>query len=80
MAKIHCSVNNCHYWDEGNICAASEIMITSDQMGEVLPDTFDATQANMAQATPVNSCMSTCCKTFVDSADTAKVDGITREH
>ena len=42
MARVHCSVNNCHYWDQGNVCSASEIMITSDQEASQLPDSFDA--------------------------------------
>jgi hypothetical protein len=67
VAKIHCSVANCHYWKNGNICDASEIMVTSDSLGSTMPDSFDAPQASIAQETPVNSCMQTCCKTFVEA-------------
>lgn len=70
MAQIHCSVANCHYWKNGNICDASEIMVTSDSLGSTMPDSFDAPQASIAQETPVNSCMQTCCKTFVDANST----------
>lgn len=62
---VHCSVNNCHYWDQGNVCGASEIMITSDTVGYNEPDSFDAPQASLAPPSPVDSCMETCCKTFV---------------
>lgn len=79
MAHIHCSVNNCHYWKTGNLCDASEIMVTSDSIGSSMPDSFDAPQASTAPQTPVNSCMETCCKTFVESGNTAKTqDGIYR--
>jgi hypothetical protein len=62
---IRCSVDNCHYWDRGNLCKAREIMVTSDAMGHRMPDSFDAPKADSAVSTPVNSCMETCCKTFV---------------
>lgn len=64
MARINCSVNNCHYWTEGNVCGASQIMITSDEIGVAKPDSFDAPQASLAPSSPVDSCMETCCKTF----------------
>jgi len=80
MARIHCSVANCHYWKSGNICDASEIMVTSDSIGDSMPDAFDALQASKAPETPVNSCMETCCKTFVEAHSHAKnVDGIYRK-
>ncbi|MCG0276710.1 MAG: DUF1540 domain-containing protein [Thermosediminibacteraceae bacterium] len=80
MARIHCSVSNCHYWRSGNICDASEIMITSDKLGNQMPDSFDAPQASNAPQTPVSSCMETCCKTFVESENAAKnIDGVYRK-
>ncbi len=80
MARIHCSVANCHYWKSGNICDASEIMITSDSTGSSMPDSFDAPQASTAPETPVNSCMETCCKTFVQAGSgNIDVDGIYRK-
>jgi len=80
MARIHCSVSNCHYWKTGNICDASEIMITSDTIGNTRPDGFDAPQASTAPETPVNSCMETCCKTFVASSSQAlQADGVYRK-
>ncbi len=62
---IHCSVNNCHYWAQGNMCNANEIMVTSDTIADQLPDKIDAPKANQIQATPVSTCMDSCCKTFV---------------
>ena len=62
--RIRCSVDSCHYWEHGNICGASQIMITSDTLSHGKPDSFDAPQASVAPPTPVNTCMETCCKTF----------------
>ena len=77
---IHCSINNCHYWAQGNMCHANEILITSDKVGNTYGDSFDAGQASTMQSTPVNSCMESCCKTFVDKNSTQiNVDGIQKE-
>lgn len=62
---VMCTVNNCHYWDQGNRCAASSILIVTDKLAETAPDSFDAMQASNAQATPAKNCMDTACKTFV---------------
>lgn len=66
MSNIKCSVNNCHYWDSGNICQASQILVTSDSLADPAPDSLDALQASSVGATPVETCMETCCKTFVE--------------
>lgn len=63
---IHCTVSNCHYYGEGNICAATEIMVTSDQVGATKPDRYDHAMAMGAPQTPVDDCTSSCCKTFVE--------------
>lgn len=65
MAKIHCSVNSCHYWSNNNICDASEIMVTADSFADKAPDKVDALEASTISQTPVNQCMETCCKTYV---------------
>jgi len=78
--EIYCSVNTCHYWDSGNHCKANKIMVTSDIMGASMPDTFDAPQASTAPLTPVNKCMETCCKTFVNkTSNQTNVDGVYRQ-
>ncbi len=78
--EIYCSVNSCHYWDSGNHCKANKIMVTSDSMGDSMPDSFDAPQASTAAQTPVDSCMETCCKTFVrKGADELKMDGVYKQ-
>lgn len=64
--EIYCTVDNCHYWGQGNHCTAKEILVTADAVGASQPDSFDAPQAANAAATPCGSCMETCCKTFVE--------------
>jgi hypothetical protein len=66
VTRIMCSISNCHYWDQGNVCQASQIMVTSDSLADPAPDSLDAPQAATVQATPVEACMETCCKTFVE--------------
>lgn len=62
---IHCLVNTCHYWSKGNACVANEIMVTNDEFGNSQPDRIDATMAKQLSPTPADTCMATCCKTFV---------------
>ncbi len=74
---IHCLVNNCHYWAQGNQCVANEIIVTSDEFGDSQPDRIDAQMAKQLSPTPADTCMATCCKTFVpkDSGKTT-IDGV----
>lgn len=77
---IHCSVSNCHYWASGNMCHANEILVTSDSIGSTMPDSFDAHQAANMNATPVGTCMETCCKSFVaKNSKEVKADGIKKQ-
>ncbi|HHU75947.1 MAG TPA: DUF1540 domain-containing protein [Firmicutes bacterium] len=79
MPDIHCSIQNCHYWRNGYMCGASEIMVTSDAVGAIEPDSYDAVNHANLKPTPANSCMETCCKTFVDkSSPHIDADGVTR--
>ncbi|UOF88601.1 DUF1540 domain-containing protein [Fodinisporobacter ferrooxydans] len=66
--QVVCTVSNCKYWGNGNVCNADKILVTSDQIGTIYPNSIDASQADMIVAesgtTPVSFCESTCCKTF----------------
>lgn len=76
---IHCSVSNCNYWDQGNICVASEVLVTSDAIGASQPDSYDHKAATSMSATPVDTCMATCCKTFVEKGSpNIQEDKVTR--
>lgn len=67
---IHCTVDNCYYWDKDNVCLAKEILITVDRVGEKYPERVDATNMMEVSAeigtTPADNCTTTCCKTFYD--------------
>lgn len=78
--EVHCSVSNCHYWSQGNHCHANKILITSDSVGVDQPDHYDAPDVTNSLQTPCNTCMETCCKSFVphDSNLTA-ADGIVKQ-
>lgn len=77
MSRIYCSVNNCHYYSAGNVCIASEILVTHDRVGSEMPDNFDAPQHQQVAATPAQTCMETCCKTFVPKGGQhTNVDGV----
>ncbi|TYO94910.1 DUF1540 domain-containing protein [Desulfallas thermosapovorans] len=76
---IHCIINNCHYWEKGNKCSANEILVASDAFGTNQPDSFDATMAKQLTPTAADSCMATCCKTFVPkNSDKINSDNITK--
>ena len=30
MPEVRCTVSNCSYWDEGNLCSAEAILVISD--------------------------------------------------
>ncbi|MDN5322105.1 MAG: hypothetical protein PWQ67_559 [Clostridia bacterium] len=62
---IHCIVNDCHYWAQGNKCVANEILVATDQFGENQPDRVDAAMAKQLSPEQAGNCMETCCKTYV---------------
>lgn len=66
--QVHCTVDNCQWWGEGNYCHASVILITHDEIGERYPEEVDAPEVDQivseAGETPAESCTDTCCKTF----------------
>lgn len=76
---IHCIVNDCHYWQQGNKCSANEILVSTDDFGSRQPDRIDAAMASQLTPEAAGSCMSTCCKSYVTKgSDQAKFDGIKR--
>lgn len=78
--KVHCSISNCHYWGQGNVCQADQILITSHDMAKNLPDKVDAPYAAGVTETPASQCYDVCCKTFVLNIDNSQnTDGVSRE-
>jgi len=74
---IHCIVNDCHYWQEGNTCTANEILVASDEFGSNHPEEVDAHMAANLIPQPAGDCMTTCCKSYIpqDSPYTT-LDGV----
>ncbi|KJS88148.1 MAG: hypothetical protein JM58_01855 [Peptococcaceae bacterium BICA1-8] len=62
---IHCIVNDCHYWKQGNLCVANEILVTTDKFGANQPENVDASMSNQLTAQSAGSCMETCCKSYI---------------
>jgi len=62
---VRCSVTNCHYWGQNNICKADVIMIDIDRHAgrklqeEYAGETFSTTEREYA-----DNSAATCCHTF----------------
>lgn len=77
MPQIFCSIGNCHYYGQGNVCNANKILITSDTMSQNLSPHIDAPYAAQIKQTPVSKSPETCCKTFVHKNDpNQNTDGV----
>lgn len=76
---IHCIVNDCHYWQQGNKCGANEILVSTDGFGANNEDRIDASMASQLSPESAGNCMSTCCKTYVTKgSENVNVDQITK--
>jgi len=62
---IHCIVNDCHYWAQGNMCNANEILVSTNNFAESQPDQVDAPMASQLTPETAGDCTSTACKTYV---------------
>ncbi len=60
MPDVHCTVNTCSHWKQGNLCDARNIVIQNDQDGGFAP----SAQLDSLQATPAGTIGETCCQTF----------------
>jgi len=54
LAEIKCTVDNCYYWDSGNICAADAIEIAKNFFGD------DKMEAGYLGAEPAKSNQTKC--------------------
>jgi len=65
---VHCTVDNCHYWGEGNKCEATAILITGNTTVTHFPQNVDVndigTILETVGETPAKDCLETNCKTF----------------
>ena len=60
MPDVNCTVNNCQYWTDGNLCEAQQIVIQNDEEGGFSQNA----KLNQLKATPADSNDDTCCQTF----------------
>ncbi len=60
MPDVHCTVDNCKYWTDKNLCTANNIVVQNDASGGFSP----GSQLTSLQATPANGKDDTCCQTF----------------
>lgn len=74
---IHCIVNDCHYWQQGNLCVANEILVATDNFGAEEPDHVDCSVAKQLTPESAGTCMDTCCKTYVQKgSNKIKADNV----
>jgi hypothetical protein len=60
MPDVNCTVNNCKYWEDGNLCSAQQIVVQNDEEGGFSPDA----KLKQLNPTPAKSNDDTCCQTF----------------
>ncbi|SJZ57074.1 DUF1540 domain-containing protein [Selenihalanaerobacter shriftii] len=69
QSHVHCTVDNCQWWSEPNLCVAEKLLVTSDDFAKKLPNEIDVEETNQIVnqegLSPVTECYQSCCKTFV---------------
>ena len=60
MPDVNCTVNNCKYWTDKNLCTAQQIIVQNDGEGGFSSDA----KLSQLSATPAGSKDDTCCQTF----------------
>ncbi|QRG66108.1 DUF1540 domain-containing protein [Brevibacillus choshinensis] len=63
MPQVKCSVANCEYWAQGNLCSADEIMVEIDAHASADYKTEFAAE-NDSHQDKANTSSETCCLTF----------------
>ncbi|MFA2809288.1 DUF1540 domain-containing protein [Bacillus mycoides] len=67
MPEVKCSVSNCSFWGQGNLCQASAIVVQPDaqEAGQVENSSYtNATLTNETLESSVTTSVETCCHTF----------------
>jgi hypothetical protein len=60
LPDVNCTVDNCKYWTDKNLCEAQQIVIQSDEKGGF----SQGADLKSLAATPADSNDDTCCQTF----------------
>ncbi len=67
QTTVRCTVENCYFWGQGNLCDASGILVTGPMAGTNLhhaaPEQLSE-MVDMVGDTPAAKSDETCCKTF----------------
>jgi len=80
LPDVYCSIDNCHYWSQGNVCKASKILVAADDWAEQVSDVIDAEHHMQVPTMSASDCTETCCKTFVPAgSDAINVDNVTKK-
>ena len=61
MPEVNCTVSNCHYWQQANLCGAESILITS---GPTQGKDVHGSNAAILEGTPVGAAQECFCLTF----------------
>ncbi|TKI87695.1 DUF1540 domain-containing protein [Bacillus mycoides] len=67
MPEVKCSVSNCSFWGQGNLCQASAIVVQPDaqEAGQIENCSYtNATLTNETLESSVTTSVETCCHTF----------------
>ncbi|MBK5347476.1 DUF1540 domain-containing protein [Bacillus sp. TH44] len=67
MPEVKCSVSNCSFWGQGNLCQASAIVVQPDaqEAGQIEKSSYtNATLTNETLESSVTTSVETCCHTF----------------
>lgn len=62
MPEVRCTVNNCHYWEQNNVCAAESILVISDDAVSTMGRADE--EIGEIGHTPARLSKDTCCYTF----------------
>ena len=66
---IHCTVNDCIYWVQGNVCSAGNILVSKDEFGNNRKSGLNIPVTKELPATPSGgSGILTACMTYKDHA------------
>lgn len=66
MPEVACTVNNCKYWTQENLCTAKQIIVQNDEQGGGFGP--NANLHNLS-ATPASNIDDTCCQTFKNARE-----------
>ena len=68
-SHVHCTVENCKWFSEPNLCVAEKLLVVSDDVARDLPGELDVEQTEQIVSQKglqsINDCAQSCCKTFV---------------